>query len=107
MKKVDVLGTEYKVIRSTASKDYNLRNIDGYCDNTSKRIVIDAMIPMPGTVDDLDKYAMQVVRHELVHAFLFESGLSGNSWANNDEIVDWIAIMFPKMLEAFYDAGAI
>ena len=36
----------------------------------------------------------KVIRHELVHAFLFESGLSVNSWADNEEIVDWIAIQF-------------
>lgn len=42
------------------------------------------------------------MRHEIVHAYLFESGLtecSGavNSWAINEEMVDWIASQFPKM----------
>ena len=47
------------------------------------------------------------IRHEVVHAFLEESGLSDCSlrpemaWARNEEMVDWIAIQFPKMLEAF------
>ena len=42
------------------------------------------------------------MRHEIVHAYLFESGLaecSSNitSLAQNEEMVDWIARQIPKM----------
>ena len=48
------------------------------------------------------------VRHELVHAFLFECGLAENSnWAQNEELVDWIAIQGPKIYKAWQDAGAV
>ena len=53
------------------------------------------------------------IRHELVHAFLNESGLQWNSFApdkaraKNEEMVDWFAIQFPKMYEAFRLAGGI
>ena len=104
---VDVLGTEYSINETDQLTDAYLNDMDGYCDHTTKSIVIDTFKPLPGSVKDLDAYKKQVIRHELVHAFLFESGLCGNSWANNEEIVDWIAYMFPKLKEAFEDVDAI
>ena len=50
----------------------------------------------------------KVKRHEIIHAFLFESGLAENSaWAQNEEMVDFFAIQFPKLLKAFETAGAL
>ena len=47
-------------------------------------------------------------RHEIVHAFLFESGLAENSeWAQNEEMVDWIAKQGPKLIKAWQEAGAL
>lgn len=38
----------------------------------------------------------------------FESGLAENSeWAQNEEMVDFFAIQFPKLMEAFKNADAI
>lgn len=67
------------------------------------RCVIDSMKNRtdPMSKQDIQKYKNQVVRHEVVHAFLFESGLGNDSWAANEEIVDWIAAMFPKLKDAF------
>jgi hypothetical protein len=104
---VDVLGTEYSITETTATDDTYLNDMDGYCDHTTKSIVIDTFKPLPNSVKNLDEYKKQVIRHELVHAFLFESGLGGNSWANNEEIVDWIASMFPKMLKAFKETDSL
>lgn len=52
------------------------------------------------------------LRHEIIHAFLAESGLWGSSepakaWAMNEEMIDWIALQFPKILKAFKEAKAI
>lgn len=50
----------------------------------------------------------KIVRHEIVHAFLKESGLDCNSdWARNEEIVDWIALQGPKIMAAWTEAGCI
>lgn len=38
--KIDVLGTKYTVIITTAQKDSYLKHVDGYCDKTSKKIVV-------------------------------------------------------------------
>ena len=64
------------------------------------------------SIKDLDSYRKKVLRHEIVHAFLYESGLWNNSgnvkaWGQSEEITDWIALQFPKMLQAFIDVGAI
>ena len=98
---VDVLGTKYTIKESNKLEDANLEQNDGYCDYSTKTIVIDTFKPSPGSLEDLESYKKQVIRHELIHAFLFESGLNACSWAGNEEIVDWIACQFPKMMKAF------
>lgn len=104
---VNVLGTEYSITQSNKVDDMNLENCDGYCDHSVKKIVIDTFQEAPNSLENLDEYKKQVIRHELIHAFLFESGLSGESWARNEEIVDWIACQFPKLLETFKKADSI
>lgn len=64
------------------------------------------------SVEDLQTHTKKVMRHEIIHAFLYESGLwvnSGNveNWGCSEEITDWIAIQFPKMLKAFQKANCI
>jgi len=36
-----------------------------------------------------------------VHAFLYEGGLNSESWARNEEIVDWMAIQIPKIANKY------
>ncbi|MBR5583360.1 MAG: hypothetical protein IKW21_02405 [Lachnospiraceae bacterium] len=105
--KVNVLGTEYSIIETNKVDDINLEQCAGYCDASVKKIVIDTFQNTPGSMEDLDKFRKQVIRHELIHAFLSESGLECESWAKDEEIVDWIAIQFPKLIEAFEKANAI
>ena len=62
----------------------------------------------PGMKKNLADYKKQVIRHEIIHAFVFESGLDTCSdWAKNEEMVDWIAIQFPKLLKAFKEADCL
>ena len=103
---VKVLGQVYNIIESNKLEDDNLENADGYCDFTTHKIVIDTFKNSPGSLEDLEEYRKQVIRHELVHAFLNESGLDANSWGRDEEIVDWIAIQVVKMVEAFVVADA-
>ena len=56
----------------------------------------------------MDAYVRKVKRHEIIHAFLLESGLAECSdWAQNEEMVDWLARMGPKINTAWQAAGAI
>ena len=76
---IKVLGVDYEIIESNREDDNNLEDADGYCDFSVKKIVIDTFKNRPGSMEDLTEYKKQVLRHELIHAFLHESGLYANS----------------------------
>ncbi len=63
------------------------------------------------TVEDASinkKIQEETLRHEIVHAFLYESGLNNSSdWARNEEIVDWIAVQGLKIVKAWKEAGVL
>lgn len=110
-KKVEVLGTEYTVKVSNSKENSALVDCGGYCDETTKEIIINDFAPergLAGSKQNMDAQISQSIRHELVHAFLFESGLAQDSdWAFNEEIVDWIARQGPKIVKAWNDMGAL
>lgn len=106
--KVNVLGTEYTIIKRKRFRDKNLENADGYCDDTTKEIVLPVHEPEAGDKKNLPAYWRKVLRHEIIHAFLSESGLAENSdWATNEEFVDWIAIQGPKLWRAWEAVKAV
>ena len=107
--KVKILGTEYEVIKDAEEKDYpQLKKCDGFTDFSIKRIVVANFDKDESSVDDIDWYKKKVLRHELVHAFIHESGLAENcDWARNEELTDWIAIQFEKMLKVFMELHCI
>lgn len=113
--KVNILGTEYEIINVEETNDNLekyplLKDSSGYTDITTKQIYILRYKQSEDTFTNLDVLYRKTLRHELVHAFLYESGLFNNSnsdWARNEEVVDWIAIQFEKMVEAFIKVGAI
>ena len=50
------------------------------------------------------------LRHEIIHAFLSESGLSVNfehcsKFGHEETMVDWIAIQFPKIHKVYEELG--
>ena len=100
--KTNVLGTEYEIKIANAETDPYLRDMDGYCDETTHTIVVDEMTADEHSKKNLQEYQNRVIRHELIHAFLSESGLANNSyWATNEEMVDFFAIQFPKIQKVF------
>ena len=106
---VDVLGTRYNiksVDRNTDDK--RLEGANAYCDYYAKEIVAIKYEETEESFKDIPAFNRKTLRHEIIHAFLAESGLRRScSWAENEEVVDWIAIQFPKMLKAFQEANAI
>lgn len=108
--KIDVLGTEYTIQEKAIDEDVLLANSDGYCDKTAHQIVIAAKDD-DCDLSDFKAYQRKVLRHELIHAFLFESGLHEN-WehkpsGHDETYVDWIATQFPKLVRAFKAAGCL
>lgn len=117
--KIDILGTKYKFETHKISEDETLRKNRwaGYCGEESKLIVI-ADMSEKEFFSDMDEkeqeaYRKTTLRHEIVHAFLNESGLSDNTsvpsggWAKNEEMIDWFAIQSPKIYKAFKKVGCL
>lgn len=110
---INVLGTLYSVIETTETKDERLVGNSGVCDHTSKEILLETEYH-DADVRNLDAYKRKVLRHEIVHAFLIESGLCENTflppdepWAMSETIVDWIAIQGEKIYECWRGVGAV
>ena len=109
--KVNILGTEYTIEERTDEEDATLKGLDGYCDKTIKLIVITKPTP-DCNLGDWEWYRKKIMRHEIIHAFLFESGLHENyehpnRYGHEETTIDWIAVQFPKMLEVFKEVGCL
>lgn len=103
--KVNILGTEYSVeIDDTLEKT----NADGMCKVYDKVISIRSVDSMLCDEDSTDTKKMrfnEVLRHEIVHAFFNEAGLQ--EYSADEQLVDWIAIQFPKIRKAFEECNCM
>lgn len=109
MKKVNILGSEWMIEIHKRSDDSSLDNADGYCDKTTKTIVV---IEKDGDLGNFEVYQKKIMRHEIIHAFMFESGLGecwekADRWGQDETTVDWFAYQFPKIHKAFTEAGCL
>ncbi len=113
---INILGARYTLAYRTKAEDKGLEGIDGYCDTSTKYCVAREYTEEErqdtNVLQDLDAYRHKVMRHEIVHAFLQESGLDINTgeseaWATNEEMVDWLAIQGPKIFAAWQQAGCL
>ena len=109
-KLVHILGERWTIKERSESEDERLKDCDGYCDWTTREIVVEREVC--GNLGDMEKYIRKVTRHEIVHAFLLESGLhecagEACSWAANEEMMDWIARQGQKIYAAWKEAGAL
>ena len=103
---VKILGVPYTLVESDINDDPVLDGKAGYCDYTTKRIVI---VDIEKSVFEggCDKHTFikGVIRHEIIHAFLQESGLWNQYSWDEEQMVDWLALQFPKILKVFSDLG--
>ena len=104
--KADILGTTYDIKR----KNLKDTDVDGWFDGTSKTIVIRK--DNYNNVGNFEYLMKKQLRHEIIHAFLYESGLDCNfehlqQFGHEETMVDWIAIQFPKIYEVYKEVGAI
>lgn len=109
-KAVEILGTLYEIVTRSEKEDARLEGCDGYVDWTTKTIGIEQEVD--GNLGNMDAYRKKVLRHEIVHAFLLESGLhecsgSTEAWASNEAMVDWFARQGPKIYRAWQEADAL
>lgn len=116
---INILGAPYRVVVKKYGDDkcFDREDAAGYCDGLHHQIVLCDMTTYKGWENEAEENCnlmqRQTLRHEIVHAFLDESGIQSNSadtvgpWARNEEMVDWIAIQGPKIYAAWKEADTL
>lgn len=115
----NILGTSYEIIVKKYDEDeiFERNSFCGYCDPYAKAIILCDMNTYKGWENEdqvtIENCHKENLRHEIVHAFFYESGLWDNTnrdigaWAKNEEMVDWIAMQGVKLFKAWSEVGAI
>ena len=100
-KTVNILGTEYMIEVDT---EITKENADGFYYPYSNRIKVrppENMLDEDNTQEEKERCFKEVLFHECVHAYFRESGLYG--YMQDEVLVDWIAVQFPKMAKTFQE----
>lgn len=90
--KLNILGEQYNYRLETTRTENILKDADGECRWYDKEIIIDKELTPVA-------HKNVVIRHEIIHAFLAESGL--RRYREDEDIVNWIAWNFDKLKETF------
>lgn len=115
---LNILGTKYNVYDVEPCDERTLDEYDCDCLGTTDYTTHEIMIRKSMLDRERVKCACpevlykQTLRHEIIHAFFAESGLTGvDEWTgslyDNEVLVDWLAMQFPKILEAFKEADCL
>ena len=105
---VDVLGTIYHIVFAGEEEYPALKDeLISFTDTEEKEIVLGN-----GFALNHSSFQAAVIRHEVLHAFIFESGLGENARESDnvfadEEVVDWFALQFPKLMEAYDTLGVL
>lgn len=108
--KISVLGTEYSIVTASEIEEPRLKDAIGFCDWTTHEIIMRDEIE--SDLGNMEAYRKKVLRHEIIHAFMLESGLDECSlavdyWSVNEEMIDWFARQGPRIYKAWREAGAM
>lgn len=118
--KVNILGQDYtiEVVKRGEHPAFKGEYIGafGFTDYMTKQIVLrdrsEDSVWKEYEKSVILEYTKKTLRHEIIHAFLMESGLHNNTkvsgpWAKNEEMVDWFALQGPKIIKAWTESGAL
>lgn len=107
--KVNVLGAEYSIYEVDC--DLSDSSTWGECFFNCKEIYI-RVKPKENDKVSLD-FLRATLRHEIIRAFLHESGLSfcglipDIPWPYNEEAIDWLVIQGDKICTAWKNSGCL
>ena len=108
--KINILDTEWSIEYRNNTTDPLLNERDGYVDPSVNLIVI-ANKRQDDDVMDFAMVQRRTLRYEIIHAFLYESGLGANfihpEYGHDEIMIDWVALQFPKLQKAFEEAGCL
>ena len=109
---VNILGTPYTVEMRYKKDDPRLTGC-GYHNFREKLIVIEPALEKDGFSRTMAfNLEHEELRHEILHAYLMESGLGYDSfnaarWAINEEMIDWFAMQSPKIFKTYKELGVL
>ena len=90
----DVLGTTYTLHYD--EEECTSQNCQGLCELYTKQIVISLKgFGEPSAFNKVEDYYKKVMRHELMHAFFYESGFT--DYGSDETLVDALAVQMPKI----------
>ena len=95
---VNILGTTYEIEKLDEKDSCMLKNnADAYVDYIEKKIFLHK--------DDVMINAS--LRHELIHAFMYEAWIEFGYQFHNEDVVNYIATIFPKLEKAVKETKCI
>lgn len=102
---VRILGAIWVVRSATETEEPRLEGVNGFTDWTTRTICLEKNTQ--GNLGNMETCMNKVIRHEVVHAFMFESGL-GDSFehkyfGHEETIVDWIAYHMENIVSVIKD----
>lgn len=108
---IDILGTQYEIQFDVPANEMP-EEADGCIDVTTHTIKIAMLEPDRDSVQDMNAYGRKVLRHEITHAFFYESGIwncssTVETWGMDETLTDWIAIQSPKLFKVFQELGCL
>ena len=101
-----ILGTRYQLINKSGIDDGDPKLVtnSAYIEVLSKKIVLDFPMQTKQTFENLSEYNKKILRHEIIHAFFYESGLY--KYYEDEVLVEWLAIQFAKISKVFNHINA-
>lgn len=100
-----ILGTEYKVV---FDDEIVKSGMDGCCKTYTKEIRLNRignMLDPDDPQEVKEKRFNEVYRHEVIHAYFAELGLT--RYCDDETLVQVLAVHFPKMAELFKQQGVL
>ena len=106
-RKVNILGQEYNIVFVNEKENPKLELLEanGLAELYSKELIINSEIDDGDkrTYNSINLFENKVIRHEIIHAFFHESGMS--NYCSDEILVEWIAQQIIKMNKAFKEVG--
>ena len=106
---ITVLGTTYEIVFVDEKEEPRIKGKDGFVDKTQCKIYITKYSEESG-FKNRKQYEAVIMRHEIIHAFMIESGLD-NNWQHPNEFghdettIDWFAMQWHKINKIFLNLG--
>lgn len=104
---VDILGTKWTMIYDSTKDKEVYKTHNGWCDDSKKECHVGIRPYSENHQEDIGEFYKRIARHEIIHAFAYESGvvssqeLNNGKWAKNESMIDWLAIQSPKIFKVF------